>query len=602
MSVMILNETLLDNVEGDDVNDNDAREYFDVNLSVYCSITFPNNDENDKQHKCYEKNDDYISNKARAVLEHYSNAGLVSEFSVKRSDRSNIHFKMSGNSVLYDFCMLFVKMFLPRHCFNSEFVYLIQVWYSDNKIVSITNGMDESFDRYKTLVVGTSSDICNLIMRYFPDETEDEIERTFIRAYVEWQRDEGVVSVVRMIDSYYSLNENIRENIIDKSGNLVFDEWITDVLSVSDGIAIIKKGKYESYYDIAERRTFMSVYSGNDIDCLNMFSDGLGCVVVDSKCKFVDKNGNYVFGGKEFSNASCFDNGYAIVWNEDDDTYNIIDKDGNLVSEQWFGMCHSFKDGLAAVVLNNSEDEDSESMEEDKNESMYNYIDTRGNLISEIPFSYADDFIEGFGIVSINSKGFNYMDRSGNLISDKWFDSASPFSGGFGIVSKHGKSFYNYIKPDGTFLLDHWYDKCYDFKNGFGIVKDYKKFFYVDSNGNRISDSYYDICFNFCEGFAVVCAVYKSDTMRRCYNYIDTKGEFLYKDGMFMFCYDFENGLGLVMVEKGKYNYLDKNGKLVLKECIDDYMQLERVSDSIFKLNYGDGSCVDLDGEMVVLV
>ena len=602
MSVIFLNETLLDNVEGDDVNDNDAHEYFDVNLSVYCSITLPHNDENDKQHKCYEKNDYYILNKARAILEHYSNAGLVSEFDVKRSDRSNIYFKMSRNSVLYDFCMLFVKMFLPRHCFNSECVYLIQVWYSDNKIVSITNGMDESFDRYKTLVVGTSSDICNLIMRYFPDETEDEIERTFIRAYAEWQRDEGVVSVVRMIDSYDSLNENIRENIIDKFGNLVFDEWVTDVSSISDGIAIIKKGKYESYYDIAERRTFMSVYSGNDIDCLNMFSDGLGCVVVDSKCKFVDKNGNYVFGGKEFSNASCFDNGYAIVWNEDDDTYNIIDKDGNLVSEQWFGMCHSFKDGLAAVVLNNSEDEDSNSIEEDKNESMYNYIDTRGNLISEIPFSYADDFSEGFGIVSINSKGFNYIDTRGKLISDKWFDSASPFIGGFGIVSKHGKSFYNYIKPDGTLLFDHWYDKCYDFKNGFGIVKDYKKFFYVDSNGNRISDSYYDICFNFCEGFAVVCSTYKSDTMRRCYNYINTKGEFLYKDGMFMSCYDFENGLGLVMVENGKYNYLDKNGRLVLKECIDDYMQLERVSDSIFKLNYGDGSCVDLDGEMVVLV
>jgi len=45
--------------------------------------------------------------------------------------------------------------------------------------------------------------------------------------------------------------------------------------------------------------------------------------------------------------------------------WNLISKNGNLISEQWFDSCDDFHEGLAKVKLNDK----------------YNFIDKNGNLV-----------------------------------------------------------------------------------------------------------------------------------------------------------------------------------------------------------------------------
>ena len=132
-----------------------------------------------------------------------------------------------------------------------------------------------------------------------------------------------------------------------------------------------------------------------------------------------------------------------------------------------------FKNGFAKVRLNGKE----------------NLIDTNGNLLSDQWFdSIFNYFVGGFAIVGLNRKD-NFIDTNGNLLSDQWFDRVWDFNE-YGIAevrSKHnsGYDIYNFIDTKGNLVFNKWFDLVGGFYKGVAkVIIDGNKERFIDTKGN----------------------------------------------------------------------------------------------------------------------
>ena len=165
-----------------------------------------------------------------------------------------------------------------------------------------------------------------------------------------------------------------------------------------------------------------------------------------------------------FDNVRDCNDGFAIV--RLNDKCNFINTREELLCNEWFDYCNSFREGFAVVKLNDK----------------YNFINTRGELLCNEWFDLCYDFDNGFAKVQLNGK-YNFINTRGELLSNKWFDYCDDFSDGFARVELNGKC--NFINTRGELLWkgDQWFDWCYDFDNGFAKVELNGRTFRIDAKG-----------------------------------------------------------------------------------------------------------------------
>lgn len=99
--------------------------------------------------------------------------------------------------------------------------------------------------------------------------------------------------------------------------------------------------------------------------------------------------------------------------------WNLINKQGELLSNEWFMYVYEFSEGFAAVEKTNGE---------------YNFIDKKGNILSNKWFIDVGHFKEGFAKVQRADGLQNYIDRQGNILSNEWFNWGGNFCEGFAGV------------------------------------------------------------------------------------------------------------------------------------------------------------------------
>ena len=99
--------------------------------------------------------------------------------------------------------------------------------------------------------------------------------------------------------------------------------------------------------------------------------------------------------------------------------WNLINKKGKLLSEQWFNYVYDFSEGFA-IVRNKYH--------------VYNFIDKHGKLLLNEWFIFVGNFKEGFAIVQRTNGEYNFIDKNGKLLSDEWFNRAGYFCEGFAGV------------------------------------------------------------------------------------------------------------------------------------------------------------------------
>ena len=98
--------------------------------------------------------------------------------------------------------------------------------------------------------------------------------------------------------------------------------------------------------------------------------------------------------------------------------------DSGMKPEDIFSQVGQFSEGCASVELN----------------SRWNYINREGKIISPQWFDDAWVFKEGFAIVENNNK-YNYINREGKIISPQWFVWVFNFDKGFGEVELNNKPY-----------------------------------------------------------------------------------------------------------------------------------------------------------------
>ena len=165
-----------------------------------------------------------------------------------------------------------------------------------------------------------------------------------------------------------------------------------------------------------------------------------------------------------FDNVRDCNDGFAIV--RLNDKCNFINTREELLCNEWFDYCNSFREGFAVVKLNDK----------------YNFINTRGELLCNEWFDYCNGFSDGFAAVALNHK-YNFINTRGELLSNEWFDLCSDFDNGFAKVQLNGK--WNLINTRGELLWkgNQWFDWCYDFDNGFAKVELNGRTFRIDAKG-----------------------------------------------------------------------------------------------------------------------
>lgn len=149
-----------------------------------------------------------------------------------------------------------------------------------------------------------------------------------------------------------------------------------------------------------------------------------------------------------------YSDGFARVKNCERQ-YNFIDKQGKILSEQWFEWAEDFKEDFAVV----------------KNEDyVYNFIDKQGKFLSEQWFEKAFDFNEGFAVVEKTIGLRNFIGKDGKILSDEWFNNAHSFHDGLAKVQRRD-GLWNFINKKGNYISDEWFNYLDDFHDGLAIVQ-----------------------------------------------------------------------------------------------------------------------------------
>ena len=122
-------------------------------------------------------------------------------------------------------------------------------------------------------------------------------------------------------------------------------------------------------------------------------------------------------------------------------------------------------------------------------DKQYNFINKQGELLSEQWFNWVGIFHKGFARVRREDNLYNFITKQGKILSEKWFECVGEFYEGFAIVQKITNSLYNFIDTKGRILSGKWFSDAHSFKDGLARVKrtngEWAK---IDKNGKIVSE------------------------------------------------------------------------------------------------------------------
>lgn len=201
-------------------------------------------------------------------------------------------------------------------------------------------------------------------------------------------------------------------DFINKNGQIVFNEWFNGAGDYKYGVIPVYKN-YKFYY--------IDIYGDNicndTFDEVRNFSEGYGLVFKNNVgYNYINNKGEFLL--KEwFLNATSFKNGFGTICDlKRNAKWNYVTKNGTILSDIWFDENKTFnEDGFGEVQINNK----------------YNLIDREGKLLLQEWAYSIGSFNDGWAKVYFgNTKGYNFINKEGLLISNKNFSDATDFING----------------------------------------------------------------------------------------------------------------------------------------------------------------------------
>lgn len=339
-------------------------------------------------------------------------------------------------------------------------------------------------------------------------------------------------------------------------------------------------------------------------------------ILEKSKAGFIDSTGNIVIP-PQFDWASDFSGGLAAVeinrrfylYREVGDTLGIpyyissaeaeslwntgpidpairigkfgfIDTSGNLVIPAIYDDARDFSEGLAAVNIGGSSDEEGLLIEGGK----WGYIDKSGQTVIDFHFDYVREFAEGLAYTIINLQQSGFIDKTGKLVMPFRAEIVNDFKKDYatyqnnydyGYIDKAGKRYpgplrisegmkiitnsgmYGYADSLGNIIVNPTFDYGDLFTDGVARVRLGEKWGFIKKDGAYLCQPVYDFVYDYAEGMARV----KIDGL---IGFVDSTCNLVIA-AQFQEISDFHNGLAQVSHDWIPIAYIDKIGRYVWK-------------------------------------
>ena len=188
-------------------------------------------------------------------------------------------------------------------------------------------------------------------------------------------------------------------SILDSNGELLINDWYSEVFDFSCGYALVRKHNAFNYIDKNCK------YITNDwFQEGHSFKNGLAEVRIHDKWFFIDTNGKLI-NNNGFDRIQPFCNGYALVINNN--KWNYIDTNGELISNTWYDEAYSFDEHGLAIVKKRGHyyciNVHGVKICDEESDSMRHYNQTYKGLLQIIK-------------IGIDNSYLNYIDRSGKMV------------------------------------------------------------------------------------------------------------------------------------------------------------------------------------------
>ena len=275
----------------------------------------------------------------------------------------------------------------------------------------------------------------------------------------------------------------------------------------------------------------------------------------------IDTSGRWV-ADPVYDRIGDFSNGMAFVCI--DDKYGYIDEKGNMAIKPQFAAALNFFDNGTAVVM-------------DENRR-YGLIDKKGKIIADTRF-YEVDHRNGFAgsglaFAATGTSGrdakYGFINKSGEWVIKPQFAKAKAFSrNGLAAAAIKDDSEYEkwgYIDKSGKWVIEPVFNQAYNFDDdGLALVdSDFFVFGVIDRTGNYVIEPEYDyISYDYATEM-----LYDEDLIHvekdGKYGYFDRKGNEVIKTKYTALGGFAPNGLALVRDDNNKIGFINKAGDIVI--------------------------------------
>ena len=377
-------------------------------------------------------------------------------------------------------------------------------------------------------------------------------------------------------------------NVMDESGELKLPQNYLNISDYHDGRAIVHRNQPPHYNFIDSDCKFKSK---DWYEYIDEFCDGLALARLTDAQRYIDVNNNDICGNYRIVSMTD-DRKYIHVCTRGTNLHNFIvvdgvgSKDENGVfcnplvwNGKWFRSISDYYDGYVGV---------------EKDEDKWNILSLEdGRLILKKDYKKVGRYFANSDICSVMlaENEWNFIDiKTGKLLFDKSFHSCM-VSHEYGRNYKVGKIFngdtlFNFVNDCGELVFDTWKFSISSNGKGYLLVieldgKYISKYYTVDGKliiDGRDIDAYgWNVGIFNESGFGKVTK-YEKEGSKPLYNIIDTDGKCL-SDVWFRDISKFNNGYWTVKIKNSNYNILNaKTRKLILpknSKSIPEYTVVE---------------------------
>jgi hypothetical protein len=266
-------------------------------------------------------------------------------------------------------------------------------------------------------------------------------------------------------------------------------EKVKEVNLFNSGLLAFRSGEKWGYINVEEEIVIEAKY-----DRAGRFNDGEAIVRVDEEMFLIDPEGEEVLD-KRYT-ALYRDEISSNIFYYEDESWGIMDNDGNILTEPIYDYYYGFYEGLSVVNKN----------------GLFGYVNTEGEEVTEFVYENAMSFSRGLGVVQVDRK-WGAINELGETVIDFEYDWLSSFDDNELAVGAKGtepvSATYYLIDKDNDVVLENQ-GRIHEGGPIYPLYKDDKYYIYDKTGDKFVEDEYLFVVTNF--GYAV--ALYQEQSVR----------------------------------------------------------------------------------------